>query len=161
MFIGKPGRKACSQLCSELMLAPTFLLCQKCEQVFGPVDHLKRRFCSAECKNAAARTGQRTFRKTIKKARSAQSLLRYHIEAGHITRPEICEACGEHGRTEGAHYNYDEPLRVRWLCRSCHIRWDKREPKGATYIVSGPGRKRKASTENTPAEAGVKGGAEL
>ncbi|MFQ6047992.1 MAG: hypothetical protein ACE5K7_01350 [Phycisphaerae bacterium] len=56
--------------------------------------------------------------------------------AGHITRPSVCEECGATDRKiEAAHYDYDEPLRVRWLCRSCHVRWDRREPKGATFVV--------------------------
>jgi hypothetical protein len=137
IFIGKSGRKACSPLCSALMRAPTYLLCRQCGQVFGPVDHLRRQFCSTRCKVAAASTGRKTLRKTITKARSAQSLLRYHVEAGHINRPDACEECGATDRRiEGAHFNYDEPLRVRWLCVSCHRRWDKREPKHATYVVS-------------------------
>jgi len=70
------------------------------------------------------------------KARSAQSLLRYHIQAGNIVRPTSCEECGAtNRRIEGAHFNYDEPLRVRWLCVSCHRRWDKSEPKHATFVV--------------------------
>jgi hypothetical protein len=136
IFIGKSGRKACSQLCRDLMRAPTFLICRHCDQVFGPVDHLGRRFCSKQCKVAAACTGRKTIRKTISKARSAQSLLRYHVQAGHIVRPTTCEECGATDRRiEGAHFNYDEPLRVRWLCVPCHRRWDKREPKQATYAV--------------------------
>jgi hypothetical protein len=136
LFVGKPSRKACSHLCGELMRSPTYLICERCGQLFGPVDHLARRFCSTGCANAAAATGRKTVRKTISKARSAQSLLRYHIQAGRIVRPTTCEECGATDRAiEGAHFNYDEPLRVRWLCVPCHRRWDKREPKHATVIV--------------------------
>ena len=136
IFIGKSGRTACAHLCRELMRSPVFLLCRQCSQLFGPVDRLGRRYCSKACAYAAAPTGRRTIRRTMTKARSAQSLLRYHIQAGHITRPTICEECRATDRTiEGAHFNYDEPLRVRWLCVSCHRRWDKREPNHATMIV--------------------------
>lgn len=148
-FVGKSGRKACSKLCAELLRAPTYLMCRQCGELFGPVDHLSRQFCSKECTYAAATTGRVTIRKTLTKARSAQSLLRYHILAGHITRPSVCEECGVSNRKiEGAHFSYDEPLRVRWLCIVCHRRWDKREPKGATMIVSGPGRRRKFANAN-------------
>jgi hypothetical protein len=136
MFVGKSSRKACSHLCSELMRSPTYFVCQCCGQLFGPVDRLARRFCSRSCAYAAALTGQKTVRQTISKARRAQSLLRYHVQAGHIVRPTTCEECGATDRAiEAAHFNYDEPLRVRWLCVPCHRRWDKREPKHATVIV--------------------------
>jgi len=136
VFLGGSSRKYCSQLCHDLMNAPTFFICRHCGQLFGPVGRLSQKFCSKKCVYAAASTGRKTVRKTIRKARSAQSLLRYHVEAGHIERAKICEACGAQGRRiEGAHFNYDEPLRVRWLCVSCHRRWDKREPKQATYAV--------------------------
>ena len=137
IFVGKSGRKTCSPLCGELIRGPTFLICQHCGQLFGPVNHLDRRFCSKACKYAAATTGRKMLRRTTRKARSAQSLLRYHIQAGHISRPTTCEECGATNRSiEGAHFNYDEPLRVRWLCVPCHRRWDKRQPKHATYTVS-------------------------
>lgn len=136
-FVGKSGRKACSPLCSELLRAPTYLICKHCGQLFGPVSHLKRKYCSKACAYSAASTGRQTIRKTIKKARRAQNLLRYHVQAGHIERPDICEeCCATDCRIEGAHFNYDEPLRVRWLCVSCHRRWDKKEPKNATYKVT-------------------------
>ncbi|MGE4157629.1 MAG: hypothetical protein AB7F75_00865 [Planctomycetota bacterium] len=107
-----------------------------CLNVFV-LPRLRRRFCSSACKVKAQTTGRMTKRRTITKARSAQSLLRYHVQAGHIVRPDCCEACGEKSkRIEAAHYTYDEPLRVRWLCVSCHRRWDKQQPKNATVVVT-------------------------
>ena len=109
-FVGKSGRKACSPLCSQLLRAPTFLICHSCGQLFGPVSQLKRRYCSKSCAYNAASTGRRTFRRTITKARSAQSLLRYHVQAGNIVRPVICEECGATDRRiEGAYFDYDKP----------------------------------------------------
>jgi len=116
----------------------TFKICDCCGKEFGPVDHLVRRFCSYACKVKAQTTGRKVFRRTIAKARAAQSLVRHHILAGHIIRPEKCEECGKHGRIEAAHYDYDKPLEVRWLCRSCHVKWDKAEPKHATVICQFP-----------------------
>ncbi len=138
-FVGKSGKKTCSLLCNELLRSPTFLICKACNQVFGPVTHLTRRYCSKACAYLGASTGRKTFRRTTIKARSAQSLLRYHVLAGRITRSSFCEECGATGRRiEGAHFDYNKPLLVRWLCVPCHRRWDKREPKNATYIVSSP-----------------------
>jgi hypothetical protein len=135
-FVGKAGRICCSPACRTSLCPPTYKTCQACKGTFGPVDHLDRRFCSHACAYKARATGRRTLRKTIRKARNAQSLVRYHVLAGHIIRPSACQQCGTTARKiEAAHFNYDEPLRVRWLCKSCHARWDKKEPKGATYVV--------------------------
>ncbi len=113
----------------------SWTICPVCLSVFV-LARLDRRFCSCACKVKAQTTGRRTKRRTTTKARSAQSLLRYHVQAGNIVRPMTCEECGATDRPiEGAHFNYDEPLRVRWLCISCHRRWDKQEPKQATYKV--------------------------
>ncbi len=134
---------------------PTFSICPVCRCLFGPLRRLEQAFCSRACKVASQRTGRQRLRKTTAKARSAQSLLRYHIKAGHIIRPERCEECGASSKKiEGAHFNYDEPLRVRWLCRACHVRWDKREPKNATYVVH-VNSERVALNENAPVETGA------
>ena len=51
------------------------------------------------------------------------------LKRGELIRPNTCEECGRIKRVQAAHYNYLEPLRVRWLCRSCHALWDRAEPK--------------------------------
>lgn len=114
----------------------TYSICPACLCVYGPPDRRSRRYCSSACKEAAQRTGRRRLRRATAKARSAQSLVRYHVKAGNLARPGACEACGTaSGRIEAAHFDYDQPLRVRWLCRSCHVRWDRREPKGGTRVI--------------------------
>lgn len=128
--------KLCSSFCRSAHRPVTFKNCEQCGCRFGPVSHLNRRFCSMACKVKAQTTGCRTIRKTLPLARTAQNLLRYHIQAGHIRRPNTCEECGATNcKIEGAHFDYHQPLWVRWLCRSCHVRWDKRQPKGGTYAV--------------------------
>ena len=106
-----------------------------CNKEFGPVDRLKKVFCSRDCKHQAMRTGRKTFRKTIQIARNAQSLVAYYISKGKMIRPSICEECKNERKIEAAHYDYAEPLKVRWLCCSCHRKWDKKEPKNATYVI--------------------------
>ena len=62
--------------------------------------------------------------------RKAAALVFRAIQRGDLVRPSRCEACDRTGvMIEAAHYNYEEPLRVRWLCRSCHKRWDRAQPK--------------------------------
>jgi hypothetical protein len=134
------------------------VLCPVCLSVYGPLDRLARRFCSMACKASAQATGRRRFRKPTIEARRAQGLLRYYIGRGVVRRPQRCEECGATGRRiEAAHFDYAEPLRVRWLCRSCHVRWDRREPKGGTVVVvaTNADAEEKASTA---VEAGESGG---
>jgi hypothetical protein len=144
-FIGRFGAKACGRICHAALRPPTYGICRQCGRRYGPVDHLSRKYCSWQCKVDAQTTGRKTFRRAILKARRAQNLVRYFILTGRLHRPTICEECGASARRiEAAHYNYDEPLRVRWLCRSCHVRWDKYDPKHGTEIVSGPNAKTSA-----------------
>lgn len=55
------------------------------------------------------------------------------IKAGILLRPTTCEQCGGTGKQiTAAHHDYSKPLDVRWLCRSCHSRWDHATPKTLT-----------------------------
>ena len=51
------------------------------------------------------------------------------LRSGALVRPGYCNACGIVCKPEAAHSDYQKPLDVRWLCRSCHRRWDLEEPK--------------------------------
>lgn len=51
------------------------------------------------------------------------------LRGGVLVRPDTCEACGVQARIEAAHHDYAKPLEVRWLCRSCHIKSDRAQPK--------------------------------
>lgn len=53
------------------------------------------------------------------------------IKRGLLIRPDTCEQCGLDGGITAAHSDYRRPLVVRWLCRSCHVEWDRNAPKTA------------------------------
>lgn len=62
--------------------------------------------------------------------RQAHRAVRLAVSTGALVRPSRCAECGQLCKTQGAHYDYRRPLDVRWLCASCHTRWDRAEPKG-------------------------------
>lgn len=51
------------------------------------------------------------------------------IKKGEMIRPNECEWCGSYRNIQAAHYDYDRPLEVKWLCKPCHAKWDYEEPK--------------------------------
>lgn len=51
----------------------------------------------------------------------ARRMLYNAIKAGDIVRQENCEFCCSGERVEAHHADYNKPLQVSWLCRSCHI----------------------------------------
>ncbi len=77
------------------------------------------------------------YRETIKAAsrRTPREVWRAHAAVkrgllrGEIVKPLFCERCSSAGALEAAHEDYAKPLLIHWLCRFCHRRWDKDEPK--------------------------------
>lgn len=59
------------------------------------------------------------------------------IEAGILKKPTGCEICGGEGRINGHHENYSYPLKVLWICSSCHkkIHNDKATPAKAVSEI--------------------------
>lgn len=50
----------------------------------------------------------------------AHNALNEQIRLGHISRAPVCQDCGTWCKTNAHHPNYDQPLRVWWLCKECH-----------------------------------------
>lgn len=42
------------------------------------------------------------------------------VMSGLISKPSNCNKCCAHGKIEGHHPDYSKPLKVIWLCTSCH-----------------------------------------
>lgn len=149
---GHPGRKLCSLACRKLWRPQTLLTCSHCAKQFI-ASHLRRKYCSylCKCRGMVKPLEQRKPRAVVTvAARRAHGLVKYYVSTGKLVRPDYCSECGRIGRIEAAHYDYSMPLMVRWLCRSCHARWDHREPKGG---VQNSGQfRRKTSAE--PADPG-------
>ncbi len=132
-FEGRSHQYFCSATCRKAQRPQTFKFCAHCHMLFGPLSHLSTKYCSMVCKCAGQRKAipkQRQLPTHL--ARTAQSAVARAIRAERLHRPGVCSECGLDGRIEAAHRDYDKPLDVRWLCRSCHAKWDWAEPKGGT-----------------------------
>jgi len=139
-FEGRYNAKLCSHRCRRIYRPQTFLVCRHCGRTFGPVGHLGAVYCSTACKNVAQAVGRKPPAQCNRRAKAAQRLVRYYIDTGRLYRPQECSRCGRRGRIEAAHADYDLPLTIRWLCRSCHVRWDRQEPKGGCTEAYQPAR---------------------
>lgn len=55
------------------------------------------------------------------KRSGARSVLSKAIQSGAVIKPSYCQDCGKTDCIiEGHHSDYDKPLEVDWLCKSCH-----------------------------------------
>jgi len=53
--------------------------------------------------------------------KSARIKTNTELKAGRITRPKYCTKCGKYGcEIQAHHLDYKKPLKINWLCRSCH-----------------------------------------
>jgi len=61
--------------------------------------------------------------KSIDKLRhkqDAREVLNKAVKKGLVIRPDSCEHCHVECKPHGHHTDYSQPLKVMWLCRSCH-----------------------------------------
>ncbi len=75
-------------------------------------------FCSYECRY---RMSLRKKKQTASPAKIKQchNIVYQAIKSGRLLR-KPCEVCGKE-ESDSHHDDYDKPLDVRWLCRSCHM----------------------------------------
>ena len=50
----------------------------------------------------------------------ARSAFERAIIYGFIVRPDKCEKCLKQCKPDGHHEDYNKPLKVQWLCKTCH-----------------------------------------
>lgn len=61
---------------------------------------------------------------------SASLVVNGLVKKGEIIKPDSCGSCGIRGEKIHAHHpDYNFPLRILWLCKSCHQIVHRRKPK--------------------------------
>ena len=60
------------------------------------------------------------WRQSHPKECKAHEQLRKAVSKGEIVRPDSCEKCRRRVRLYGHHTDYSKPLKVVWVCGSCH-----------------------------------------
>jgi len=105
--------------------------CKKCAYIYyrqwlnNPENEKRQRECDKEYQRRKRAMGlipkteqYRIWRLKHPNGANAQQIINRMIKKGKIKRKK-CEVCGEE-KTYAHHDNYYEPLKVRWLCPSCH-----------------------------------------
>ena len=54
-----------------------------------------------------------------RKRANARAYVNTYLRRGLIA-PQPCKVCGEE-KSEKHHEDYDKPLEITWLCRTCHL----------------------------------------
>ena len=133
----------CSQLCvgeAKRVYPKEIRACLVCASDFlrseKPHSNSTGEYCSIKCRRKSMQTGVNVVYKPTKDASRAMYAVSKAIKSGALIRPEACEQCEKSGvKIEGAHFNYEDVLNVRWLCVSCHRAWDNFSPKGGTERI--------------------------
>ncbi len=68
---------------------------------------------------------------------AAKNAIHYAIKTGKLKRSVFCESCGLPARIEGHHQDYNKPLKVDWLCNTCHKIADvkRRQSDNSTRVI--------------------------
>lgn len=73
-------------------------------------------------KGKAAEKRAREKKKELGK-RNASAYVHKAIKSGRLIKPNKCSVCGKTNcKIQGHHRDYDKPLKVDWLCISCHVK---------------------------------------
>ena len=96
--------------------------CSKCNNPIELNRQNKYRYCK-NCHNSWMkdnRTKHSQLNDLQKLKANCRSYLNVYIKRGKITKLP-CEQCNNPS-SEAHHEDYNKPLIVKWLCRSCHIK---------------------------------------
>lgn len=115
------------------LIAP-LMVCSRCR---GANDRPGQRYCRS-CHAAYMRVWNRTHPRTSAQRHKAvvRQISNLYKSLG-VLVAQPCDACGS-AKSEMHHGDYDKPLDVRWLCRSCHLALHKqvsRETRRAEVVA--------------------------
>ena len=68
---------------------------------------------------------RKSWRKNNRLKHIAHNKLSWAIASGKIKVPKKCEECKKKRKVDGHHKDYKKPLKVTWLCKTCHNRLHK------------------------------------
>ena len=92
--------------------------------------HRRAYYTSDDFKRIHAR-GFQNYAKQYPAKVNARQLVKKAIRHGDLVRPANCECCNVSDvMIEAHHSNYDKPLDVNWLCKSCHCDWHNNKTVG-------------------------------
>lgn len=60
------------------------------------------------------------YQKSYPQKANAKNKIFRAVRSGVIVKKESCEICGKKCKARGHHPDYKDPLRVIWVCNSCH-----------------------------------------
>ena len=60
------------------------------------------------------------YNEKSKRKKTARAKVYEAIRLGLLIRPELCAVCGKKGKIDAHHKDYNKPLEVIWLCKTCH-----------------------------------------
>lgn len=50
----------------------------------------------------------------------SRAITKYALSCGRLIRADKCEFCGSTQYIQGHHEDYEHPMQITWLCRTCH-----------------------------------------
>lgn len=62
---------------------------------------------------------------------NCRNIVRNHVKNGQLSKPSVCEFCGNAGPLQAHHVDYENPHSIRWLCVSCH---DKEHGRNIDFL---------------------------
>lgn len=93
----------------------------RCKPLTSPPPNLAHLTSPTELARALGVSRQRAHQILNRHAHRANKLLNQAVKHGQIKKPYDCARCQiETGDLEAHHWDYREPLDVRWLCLACH-----------------------------------------
>lgn len=80
-------------------------------------------YYSSEAGKQAARDKFKTYLSKYPGRHAVRVATNIAVDQGILDKPTCCSECGNEGYVEAHHDDYNHPLSVRWLCKSCHCDW--------------------------------------